>query len=430
VAEGYEVLVCGAGPAGLAAAQAAASQGVRVGLVDAQARPGGQVWRQDLRFGSVRAARRAIAAATGAVQWLGATQIVAAERGELLAERAGGAVRLRYERLVLATGARELILPFPGWTLPGVTGAGGLQALVKQGWPIAGRRVVVAGTGPLLLAVAAGLRKHGARLLTILEQAPAMRVRRFACSLAASPGTALQAMRLRFGSLGIPYRCGEFVVAAQGDARLQSVSIRTPRGLRQLECDQLAVGYGLVPNVELAELLGCRLDRSGPHAAVATDARLRTSISGVYAAGEVRGVGGAAAASIEGRIAGLAACGQEAAAARLAGLQQRARRFAARVARSFALDPRLRALASPETIVCRCEDVPLGALAGFDDGRAAKLATRCGMGACQGRLCGDILAALGRYPQPAAAAPLFPVRLSTLSEPMADSLTPTSTRGN
>lgn len=417
MAERYDVLVCGAGPAGLAAAHAAASHGARVGLIDAQSRPGGQIWRHDLRFGAGRAARRAIAAATRGAQWLGGAQIVAAEPGELLVERAEGAAHLGYERLVIATGARELLLPFPGWTLPGVTGAGALQALVKQGWPIAGRRVVVAGTGPLLLAVAAGLRNHGARLLVILEQAPAPRVRRFAWGLAKTPRTAAQALRLRLELAGIPYRYGEFVEAAHGDGRLQSVSIRTPRGLAHLECEQLAVGYGLVPNVELAELLGCRLDRSGPHAAVATDARLRTSLPGVYAAGEARGVGGAAAARIEGRIAGLGACGQEAAAARLAGAQRGARRFAARVAGCFSLDRRLYALATPETIVCRCEDVPLGGLAGFDDGRAAKLATRCGMGACQGRICGDILAALGRYAQPAAAAPLFPVQLSTLSDP-------------
>jgi NADPH-dependent 2,4-dienoyl-CoA reductase/sulfur reductase-like enzyme len=420
--EHYDVLVCGAGPAGLAAAHAAASHGARVGLIDAQSRPGGQIWRHDLRFGAPRAARRAVAATAGA-HWLGGAQIVAAERGELLLERVEGATRVRYERLVLATGARELMLPFPGWTLPGVTGAGGLQALVKQGWPIAGGRVVVAGTGPLLLAVAAGLRKHDARVLAIVEQARAARVYAFAGSLASAPATAVQALQLRLALAGVAYRCGEFVQAAHGDGRLQAVSIRTPRGLMQLECDQLAVAYGLVPNVELAQLLGCRLDRSGPHASVATDAQLRTSLPEVYAAGEVRGVGGASAARIEGRIAGLHASGRDAAAARLGQAQRRARRFAARVARCFALDARLYALAEPETIVCRCEDVPLAALAGFSDARAAKLATRCGMGACQGRICGDALAALGRYAQPHAAAPLFPVRLATLSDPWSDSLT-------
>jgi NADPH-dependent 2,4-dienoyl-CoA reductase/sulfur reductase-like enzyme len=428
LAEQYDVLVCGAGPAGLAAARAAASRGARVGLIDAQSRPGGQVWRHDLRFGTPVAARRAVGAALAGADWLGGASVVAAERGELLLERADGAARVRYARLVLATGARELLLPFPGWTLPGVTGAGGLQALVKQGWPIAGRRVVVAGSGPLLLAVAAGLRRHGAHILAIVEQAPAARVRAFAWSLVAAPTTAAQALRLRLALAGVPYRCGQFVLAAHGDGRVQAVTIRTPRGrLQLLECEQLAVGYGLVPNVELAQLLGCRLDRSGKHASVATDARLRTSVPEIYAAGEVRGVGGAAAARIEGRIAGLAACGADAAADRLGGAQRRARRFAAEVARCFSLDARLYSLAAPETIVCRCEDVPLAALAGFGDARAAKLATRCGMGACQGRICGDALAALGRYAQPAAAAPLFPVRLSTLADIWSESQPVTST---
>jgi len=212
--EHYDVLVCGAGPAGLAAARAAASRRMRVGLIDAHSRPGGQVWRHDLRFGVPRAARRALAAATRVAHWLGGAQVVAAEPGELLLERADGAARVRYQRLVIATGARELFLPFPGWTLPGVTGAGGLQALVKQGWPVAGRRVVVAGTGPLLLAVAAGLRKHGARVVAIVEQAPAARVRAFAWSLAATPATAVQALRLRLSLAGVAYRCGAFVAAA------------------------------------------------------------------------------------------------------------------------------------------------------------------------------------------------------------------------
>ncbi len=426
MSEHYDVLVCGAGPAGLAAARAAGSRGARVGLVDAQPRPGGQIWRHDLRFGEPRAARRALAAASGA-DWVGAAQVVAAERGGLLLERADGAISLRYERLVLATGARELMLPFPGWTLPGVTGAGGLQALVKQGWPIAGRRVVVAGTGPLLLSVAAGLRKHGARILAILEQAPAARVRAFALGLAGSPATAAQALQLRLGLIGVPYRCGEFVQAAHGDGRLQAVTIRTPRGLMRLDCDHLAVAYGLVPNVELAHLLGCRLERAGPHAAVATDALLRTSVPEVFAAGEVRGVGGVATARIEGRMAGLAAGGAAAAADALRRTQHKARRFAAKVARCFALDPGLYALAEPATIVCRCEDVPMAALTGFQDARAAKLATRCGMGACQGRICGDALAAMGRYAQPQPASPLFPVRVATLCESRTDSLSVTST---
>ncbi len=412
----FEVLVCGAGPAGLAAALAAASRGARVGLIDAQARPGGAVWRHDVRLGVSRPARRRLAdlQASARIHGLFAAQVVAAGARELLVETPGAAARLRYDKLVIATGARELLLPFPGWTLPGVAGAGGLQALVKQSWPIQGARVVVAGSGPLLLASAAVLRRHGAVVLGIHEQAAKRQVRNFAAKLVLWPALAAQAAALRLRLAGVPYRCGEFVTRAEGDERLRAVVVRTARGTRRIDCDYLATGYGLVPNVELAQLLGCRLQAWGRHASVATDALLATSVEHVYAAGEVRGIGGAASAAIEGEIAGLAAVGADAAAAALQDRQRHARRCAALLAAHFALDPAIYDLAQADTVICRCEDVPLGAVSGYGTARAAKLATRCGMGACQGRICGSILAELQRFPPLPAATPLFPARLSTL----------------
>ncbi|GHH58546.1 FAD-dependent oxidoreductase [[Pseudomonas] boreopolis] len=419
----YDVLVVGAGPAGLAAARAAASHGARVGVVDAQPHAGGQVWRHDVERGVPAMARRALEALSGpGIEWLPGTQVVLAQPGWLLAEGAHGALRLNYRALVLATGARELLLPFPGWTLPGVTGAGGAQALAKQGWPLRRKRVLVAGSGPLLLASAATLQAHGARVLGIHEQAPAHALRDFALRLPRWPGKALQALALRARLAGVPYRSGSVVVAAHGDDALREVEIEGPRGRERIACDQLAVGYGLVPNTELAALLGCRLETAGRHARVASDEALRTSVDGVFAAGEALGIGGRDCALVEGEIAGHMAAGAESAARALKPRRDHARAFAALLDDAFALDPRVHALAEPETLVCRCEDVPLGAVRDIADARDAKLASRCGMGACQGRICGTALAELG-VNRPGTSSdggrrpPLFPVRLAALADP-------------
>lgn len=417
--EPYDVLVVGAGPAGLAAAAAAAGHGARVGLLDAQARRGGQVWRHDVRHALPALARRHLAAVRDdpRVDWMPATRVIAAEPGRLLVEDARQARWLPYAAVVIASGAQELLLPFPGWTLPGVTGAGGLQALAKQGWPLAGRRVLVAGSGPLLLATAATARRHGARVLGIHEQAERAAVARFARGLWRWPAKAAQAAALRGRLAGVPYRCGSVVVAAHGDEHLREVELDGPGGRRRVACDQLALGYGLVPDVRLARLLDCRLEAAGAHARVAVDAHQCTSVPGVYAAGEACGIGGRDCALVEGRIAGLAAAGAEVPAA-WQRRRRHARAFAARLHQHFVLDSRIHALARPDTVVCRCEDVPLKALESHADARAAKLATRCGMGPCQGRICGTALAELGRFPaESGSRPPLFPARLDSLCAP-------------
>lgn len=420
-----DVLVIGAGPAGLAAARAAASHGAQVALVDLQARAGGQVWRPDLRHGLAPGLRRALAALDTVVpvRWHLAAQAFAAGADRILIEQDQGLLELRYRKLILATGARELLLPFPGWTLPGASGAGALQALVKQGWPIAGKRVLVAGSGPLLLAAAATLRAHGAQVLAICEQAPAAAVRGFAARLWRWPAKLAQAAALRARLAGVPYRCGAWVRAAHGDGQVSEAEIETGRGVERIACDQLAVGYGLVPNLELARQLGCALTPQGRHAAVRVDARQATSVAGVYAAGEACGIGGVDVARLEGAIAGHHAAGADDAARALYPRRRRARAFAALLPAHFPVRDEVRACATADSLVCRCEDVPLARLQGWADPRAAKLATRCGMGSCQGRICGAALAELDVFPASSDSAasaslmrpPLFPTRLAGLA---------------
>lgn len=424
----YDVVVVGAGPAGLAAALAAEGHGARIAVVDALPRAGGQVWRHDVQAPPTRDARNVLTAfdravATGRIDWLAGTTVIGVDAGALLVEGPRGGGRIGYDALVLATGARELLLPFPGWTLPGVTGAGGAQALAKQGWPLAGRRVVLAGSGPLLIAAAATLRARGAKVLGIFEQAPWQSVARFAAGLARWPGKAVDALALRARLVGVRYRTGALVRSVDGDDHVRAVRIEDEHGRHEhLDCDHVAVGWGLVPSVELARMLGCRLERDGVHARVAADVRLETSIAGVYAAGEACGIGGRDAALLEGAMAGHAAAGAEARARALSPARERARRFARELAVAFALGPRVRTLATPRTIVCRCEDVRLAALADFAGLREAKLATRCGMGPCQGRICHPALAELGLDasrdddPDGGPRPPLVPTRLDTLAE--------------
>ena len=410
-----DILVIGAGPAGLSAALAAAQGKVSVTILDAAAGPGGQLWR-GARLGEAGPAAKWLAAldAQPRVAWLTQAQVTWAEPAGTSfiwnVSTPQGMRRLRPQRTILATGASEVFLPFPGWTLPGVVGAGGLQAMTKSGLEVRGKRVVVAGSGPLLLAVAAGLRQHGARVLGIAEQASLPNLARFAAIALRQPSSRDQAQGLAAALAGIPYWPGSYPTRAGGDGRLQWVTLRRFGREVTLECEYLAVGFGLVPDLTLARSLGCQV----VDGAVQVDAWQQTSLAGVYAAGEITGVGGVGKALLEGRVAGCAASGQ---IERLKAAPAEATRhaaFAAGLKQHFALRPELRQLAAPDTIVCRCEDVCHAELQPHRSWTSAKLQTRCGMGACQGRVCGPAAAALYGWVSTDPRPPLFPVSMAQL----------------
>src|SRR5215510_3992 len=223
-----DVLIVGAGPAGLAAAWRAAGSGLRVSVVDDNPAAGGQIWRGE----------QAKPSSTEAQEWFerirsvdiqminGARVFQQPEFGMLLAETSEGVCELMFESLVLATGARERFLPFPGWTLPNVMGAGGLQALVKNGLPIEGKKIVIAGSGPLLLAVAGYLRSHGAQLLLIAEQAASLRLAKFGLGLMMYGGKTSQVFALRRQLKGVRYLTDCWVAEAQGEGKLASVTLQ------------------------------------------------------------------------------------------------------------------------------------------------------------------------------------------------------------
>ncbi len=405
-----DVLVVGAGPAGMAAAVAAAPSGASVVVIDDNPAPGGQIWRDGPGASLPPAARqwREALARHANIRVRSGTRVVAAPAShELLLEDAEGATRMRWTKLILCTGARELLLPFPGWTLPGVTGAGGLQALIKAGLPVAGERIVIAGSGPLLLAAAATAKAAGAQVLRIAEQASFASVAAFGASLVRWPGKAVQAFTLADAR----YRTATRVVSAQGTVQVESVRLRQGDREVELACDRIACGFGLTPNTQLGQLLGCALTGQ----AITVDALQATSVAGIYAAGECTGFGGSERALVQGTIAGHAAIGETAKARTHDRERARWDAFAAQLHRRFALADDLKALPRPDTLVCRCEDVPFAALSACTGWTDAKLHRRCGMGACQGRVCGDAAQFLFGWTPPAPRPPLVPVRIETLA---------------
>ena len=408
----FEVLVVGAGPAGIAAAVCAAECGKRVALVDDNFKPGGQIWRgnSEARVHSEEGKWRDRLQASQIATFFGYC-IVDLESGAVIAESIGDTFELRYDQLILATGARERFLPFPGWTLPNVVGAGGLQALVKSGLPIRGKRVVVAGSGPLLLAVADFLHQHGAEIPIICEQASRASLARFGVALLGQPAKIVQALQLKKRLAGIPFATSSWPVSAQGKDFVESVTISRHGRLRTIPCDYLACGFHLIPNIELASLLGCEIKRGY----VSVDNFQQTTIPRVFCAGEPTSIGGVELALVEGQIAGFAASGRTDNARILFAARNKLNNFSTALEVAFRLRPELRDVPTPDTLVCRCEDVSYSRLRPYSNWRAAKLQTRCGMGPCQGRLCGPATQFLFRWNPDSVRPPIFPARVESLA---------------
>lgn len=468
IAEGcrrVEVVVVGGGPAGMAAALAAADAGAEVMLVDSASAVGGQYHRQlpdefhaerpdrvQHGWGSFAVQRDRIERHPRITHWP-ETSVWAIEpvRAVQPIDTAGGSRgsgdrphRLRLQTgpadspgrliqtvdttaLVLATGAYDRVLPFPGWELPGVYSAGAAQALAKGQRIAVGRRVIVAGTGPFLLPVAESLLGVGADVVELLEtNGPAGVLSGWLSDPLAAVGKAREAAG--FASLlarhRIRLRHRHTVIAAHGSQRVEAVTVarldrnwRPVRGSeRRVVVDAVCLGFGFTAHLELAVSAGCELG-AGPDAgsAVVVDESQRTSVPGVFAAGELTGIGGAELAAAEGRVAGASA------AASLAGDREPARasdrkavakgkRFAEALAKAYPVRPGWQQWSTDRTVVCRCEEVlrqdlrdavlerdVLGT-------RSLKLSTRAGLGLCQGRVCSRTVTELAAAYQPGVKA--------------------------
>jgi len=396
----------------MAAAAVAAEAGLSVLLLDDNVFPGGQIWRRERTAANRSASRWLDRLERAQAKTICGASVFHVHQGRLAAEQADGVLEVSFSKLILATGARERFLPFPGWTLPGVIGAGALQSLIKAGLPVAGKRIVVAGTGPLLLAVAAYARENGAAIVCIAEQASRASFLGFGLRALLSGSHSAAALGLLRRLRGIPHWTGSWPVAALGKGSLEAVRLARGRARIEFSCNYLACGFHLVPSTELAELAGCRLERGF----VAVDSRQETSVTGVFCAGEGTGVGGFERALLEGQIAGYASAGRDESALRLVRRRRAAERHVRSMGRAFALRAELKSLPDNDTVVCRCEDVRFGSLRGFPSWRAAKLATRCGMGPCQGRVCSAAAEFLFGWEAPRARSPVFPVSCASLAQ--------------
>ncbi len=430
-----QLAVIGAGPAGLRAAVTAAEEGVDVCLIDSAKRPGGQYYRQLPSAFQQKAVSPHWEKARSLFARLDSPRITYWPETQVLDISQNGRklwlhgpqapATIEAAAVVLATGAYDRPAAFPGWTFPGVLSVGAAQAAIKGQRVLPGKRVLLAGTGPLLAATAADLLWAGAHVVGVLEGSNAYRRLpvqqwRAAWGQWARLREAARYVRTLLRA-GVPYRFGWMVVEALGTAESGlSGAMIAPideawrpimKKSRMVACDTICIGYGFLPENALLRLLDVRQqfqEEAGGWVPL-RDAYLQTSIPGVFAAGDGAGIGGAVQAELEGQLAGAAAAasllGQTGRATGLLDRKtnslikeiERQRSFQRLYGRLFTPQPGIHTWASAETVLCRCENVSQAAVAaavagGAETVTAVKGLTRAGMGACQGRLCGHLIA--------------------------------------
>ena len=436
-----DVLVVGAGPAGLSAARDLALAGADVVVADDRLHPGGQYFKPlapshtaDSRLLDRQFREGAVlhqSALQAGVRILSETTVWAAfSPTEIAAVAAGRSILFRPKRLLLATGAYEQSLPVPGWTLPGVMTVGGLQTLARSYRVAPGNRIVIAGNGPLCLQTAVELLEGGANVVAVLESAPRPGISRLPALLSAAAADpflfgkgASLAHRLR----GLVHWRRRVTRLSGGD-RVRAVEAAD----LAIEADIVALGYGFASSSELARSLGCThrfVARGMGSMETVTDDEGRTSIAEAFAIGDGASFGGADVARAQGAVAAAAIARDLGLSANDARAARRtlkaARRFQSALWRLFEAAPLQPRVMANDAIVCRCEEVPSGLLrwtaeAGYNSPSALKHLTRAGMGRCQGRYCATTVARLcspevGEYGLYAPRPPAKPVPIGPLA---------------
>lgn len=401
------IIVIGAGPAGLAAAEAASRNGTDVALIDSAPRKGGQYWRHQTSVKGYRSNRADILFAkienASSITHISEATVWSIERdGNLFRVnylQGGEEGSLTAEKLILATGAYDRSLPFPGWDKPGSMTPGAAQSLLKGHGVLAGKRVIVAGTGPFLLPVATGLAESGAEIVGLYDAHSPLRWALSPHALLLNPSKFLELIyyvRLLKRFNVRPQFRRAVSTFSDGSATVSRVNSRFKFMAKKDKShlvDVVAVGWGFLPDLSLGGIVGCaqRVDTDGTTIFSVDDAQ-RSSVENVWIAGEATGIGGADLSLIEGEIAGLNASGQRVSLV-LRFNRMRKQIFADALKRSYPIRDGWQRWSEDTTTICRCEEVKMGEIResvselGAKDSRTAKLFTRAGMGLCQGRVC-------------------------------------------
>ena len=401
------IIVVGGGPAGLAAAEAASRNGTDVALIDSAPRKGGQYWRHQTAVKGYRSNRAdnlfaKIETASSITHISEATVWSIEKDGNLFRVnylQGGQESSLTAEKLILATGAYDRSLPFPGWDKPGSMTPGAAQSLLKGHGVLAGKKVVVAGTGPFLLPVATGLAESGAEIVGLYDANTPLRWALSPHALLLNPSKFLEliyyAKLLKRFSVKPQFKRSitsfseRLTTVSRVNSKFKIVAKRKKSHL----ADVVAVGWGFMPDLSLGGIVGCaqRVDVDGTTIFSVDDAQ-RSSVENVWIAGEATGIGGADLSLIEGAIAGLSASGQGVRSL-LKFNRMRKQIFANALKRSYPIRDGWQSWSDDTTTICRCEEVKMTEIResvtelGAEDSRTAKLFTRAGMGLCQGRIC-------------------------------------------
>jgi NADPH-dependent 2,4-dienoyl-CoA reductase/sulfur reductase-like enzyme len=448
------VIVVGAGPAGVRAAEALVAAGLRPVVIDEARRDGGQIYRRQpdgffraypslygTEAARAQALHQSFGALRGRMEYYPDTLAWNVADGHLHLLETGRSFALPFDALIIAAGATDRVMPMRGWTLPGVYSLGAAQIALKSQACAIGRRVVFLGTGPLLYLVAAQYLKAGATVAAVLDTSAFARRLRALPKLLARPGTLAKGLALvaALRRSGAALATGVTPVEISGDpqAGVSGISVRDRAGvLRRFDCDAAALGYHLRPETQLADLAHCefRFDADTRQWLPQVDADGRSSVAGVYLAGDGARILGADGAEAAGRLAALAAlrdAGHSVSADELARLRRtlaQMDRFRLGLAEAFPWPSQAAAQLPDDTIVCRCEGIDAGELRrvtrdmGASEVNRAKAFSRVGMGRCQGRYCGhaaaEIVAAaagtpLERVGRLRSQAPVKPLPIAT-----------------